>query len=108
MTYDPTKFAQSIDEELAHIRETLVKKNHDYGNSALDPVGIFADPDPVQQLGVQIDHKLARIRSTKAGATTPSPICPPTRKSETRSHQKGIYLLCKETFPPALIKKLML
>lgn len=68
MTYDPTKFAQSIDEELATIREVLVQKNHDYGNSALDPVGIFADPDPIQQLGVQIDHKLARIRSTKAGA----------------------------------------
>ena len=68
MTYDPTKFAHSIDEELAIIRETLVKKNHDYGNSALDPIGVFADPDPVQQLAVQIDHKLARIRSTKAGA----------------------------------------
>ena len=68
MPYDPTKFAQSIDEELAIIREVLVQKNHDYGNSALDPVGIFADTDPVQQLAVQIDHKLARIRSTKAGA----------------------------------------
>jgi len=68
MTYDPVKFAQGIDEELAQIRETLVQKNQDYGNSALDPVGIFAEPDPVHQLAVQIDHKLARIRNTKAGS----------------------------------------
>jgi len=69
MPYDPTKFAHAIDEELSHIRETLVQKNNDYGNSALDPVGVFADPDPIQQLAVQIDHKLARIRATKAGST---------------------------------------
>lgn len=68
MAYDPIKFAQGIDEELAQLRETLVQKNQDYGNSALDPIGVFAEPDPVQQLAVQIDHKLSRIRNTKAGA----------------------------------------
>lgn len=66
--YDPVKFAQGIDEELALLRETLVQKNQDYGNSALDPIGVFAEPDPVQQLCVQIDHKLKRIQNTKAGS----------------------------------------
>jgi hypothetical protein len=68
MTYDPVKFAQGIDEELSQIRETLILKNKDYGDSALSPIGVFAEPDPVQQLCVQIDHKLKRIQNTKAGS----------------------------------------
>ena len=54
-------FEQSLDDELAKIREMLVTKNKSYGNSALDPVRIFSRSDPVEQLNVRIDDKISRI-----------------------------------------------
>ncbi len=46
----------------AEIAEFLVKKNASYGDSALHPVGIFADGDAVDSLGARIDDKLARLK----------------------------------------------
>lgn len=43
------------------IKDMLLEKNRSYGNSALDPVRIFSDADPVEQLKVRIDDKLSRI-----------------------------------------------
>ena len=44
--------------EIAHM---LIKKNHSYGNSALDPVRIFSKADAREQLYVRIDDKLSRL-----------------------------------------------
>ena len=44
--------------EIAH---TLFKKNIAYGTSALDPVRIFSNAGPREQLHVRIDDKLNRL-----------------------------------------------
>lgn len=44
------------------IEDMLLDKNESYGNSALDPVRIFSDADPDEQLRVRIDDKLSRIQ----------------------------------------------
>lgn len=43
--------------------EFLVEKNKSYGNSAAEPVGIFAKRlDPLAQIDVRIDDKLSRLQ----------------------------------------------
>jgi hypothetical protein len=54
--------AQVCDE----IKEMLIAKNKSYGDSALNPVRIFATSDSVEQLHVRIDDKLSRI--TRGGS----------------------------------------
>ena len=40
----------------------LIEKNRAYGDSAANPVRIFAkDVDPIQQIDVRIDDKLSRL-----------------------------------------------
>jgi hypothetical protein len=46
------------------IKELLLRKNRQYGNSALEPIGIFASKDPVQGILFRIDDKLSRIRTS--------------------------------------------
>ena len=41
--------------------EMLIEKNQSYGDSALNPLGIFGNKDAVTSLGARIDDKLARI-----------------------------------------------
>ena len=43
------------------IKEMLIEKNNTYGDSALDPVRIFSDSGPIEQLKVRIDDKLSRM-----------------------------------------------
>ena len=54
--------AQVCDE----IKEMLIAKNKSYGDSALNPVRVFATSDSVEQLHVRIDYKLSRI--TRGGS----------------------------------------
>lgn len=54
--------AQVCDE----IKEMLIAKNKSYGDSALNPVRVFATSDSVEQLHVRIDDKLSRI--TRGGS----------------------------------------
>ena len=54
--------AQVCDE----IKEMLIAKNKSYGDSALNPVRVFATSDRVEQLHVRIDDKLSRI--TRGGS----------------------------------------
>ena len=51
------KIAQVCDE----VKSMLIAKNKSYGDSALNPVRIFATSDNVEQLHVRIDDKLSRI-----------------------------------------------
>ena len=52
------KEIQRVLDELAQL---LIAKNRKYGNSALNPVRIFSDANPIEQLKVRIDDKLSRI-----------------------------------------------
>jgi len=52
-----------LDEVLAEIRELLLSKNASYGNSALQPIGIFARGNSIEQIDVRIDDKLNRIKN---------------------------------------------
>jgi hypothetical protein len=40
----------------------LLSKNASYGNSALEPVRIFSKADPVEQLKVRLDDKVAEAQ----------------------------------------------
>lgn len=50
-----------ITEECDSIKELLLLKNREYGNSALEPKRIFAKSSPVEQIKVRIDDKLSRL-----------------------------------------------
>lgn len=44
------------------IAALLLEKNISYGNSALDPIMVFANVDPGTQIDIKIDDKLSRIK----------------------------------------------
>jgi hypothetical protein len=50
-----------IVEECAFVRDVLLQKNKEYGDSALKPLRIFASSDNVEQINTRIDDKLSRI-----------------------------------------------
>lgn len=50
------------------IAEMLIKKNISYGDSALNPMRLFAKSDSVEQLKVRIDDKLNRISNAQGFA----------------------------------------
>jgi len=53
---------KEIKEICSLVESTLLEKNKKYGNSALQPLNCFArTTNALDQLYVQIDHKLARI-----------------------------------------------
>lgn len=52
-----------IIKECDSVKELLLKKNREYGNSAIDPKRIFSSASPVEQIKVRIDDKLSRISS---------------------------------------------
>tara|TARA_R110002020_G_scaffold17765_3_gene62017 strand:+ start:953 stop:1216 length:264 start_codon:yes stop_codon:yes gene_type:complete len=39
----------------------LIRKNESYGNSVFEPIGIFSDGNPLNNLNVRIDDKLNRL-----------------------------------------------
>ena len=55
-------FADRVSGVLDTIETTLIEKNAAYGNSALDPIRVFSQADPAEQLRVRIDDKLSRIK----------------------------------------------
>ena len=56
-------FHQEVNQILAEITEMLIAKNQKYGNSAIEPLGIFSDLSPEEGLKVRIDDKLKRIKN---------------------------------------------
>ena len=56
-------FANKVSTYLLEIRELLISKNLKYGNSALEPIGIFSKLDPREGLLIRIDDKLKRIKN---------------------------------------------
>jgi hypothetical protein len=47
----------------AEVTNLLLEKNNAYGDSALNPVGIFSKGNAVDSLCARIDDKLMRIKS---------------------------------------------
>lgn len=47
------------------IKDMLMQKNLAYGDSALEPVRIFSQADPTEQILVRIDDKLSRFARGK-------------------------------------------
>jgi len=56
-------FQNEVYQVLSEITEMLIAKNQKYGNSAIEPLGIFSDLSPEEGLKVRIDDKLKRIKN---------------------------------------------
>jgi hypothetical protein len=56
-------FAVQVGIALDEIRDLLISKNLKYGNSALEPLGVFSQLSAKEGLLVRIDDKLKRIKN---------------------------------------------
>ncbi len=45
------------------LKELLLEKNRKYGDSALNPVRVFSNASPLEQIKVRLDDKLSRLRN---------------------------------------------
>ena len=57
------KFHEEVHDVLQDIEDLLVAKNEKYGNSALEPLGVFSQLSAKSGLLVRIDDKLKRIKN---------------------------------------------
>jgi hypothetical protein len=60
---DKNLFAVQVGVVLDEIRDLLIAKNQKYGNSALEPLGVFSQLSAKEGLLVRIDDKLKRIKN---------------------------------------------
>ena len=56
-------FHEQVYKVLSEITEMLIAKNEKYGNSALEPLGVFSQLSAKQGLLIRIDDKLKRIKN---------------------------------------------
>jgi hypothetical protein len=56
-------FAIQVKEVLDSIEKMLIEKNRKYGNSALEPLGVFSKLSAKEGLLIRIDDKLKRIKN---------------------------------------------
>jgi len=56
-------FSHLVSTYLLSIREMLINKNIKYGNSALEPLGVFSQLSAKEGLLIRIDDKLKRIKN---------------------------------------------
>jgi hypothetical protein len=56
-------FSFQVSAYLLSIREMLINKNLKYGNSALEPLGVFSQLSAKEGLLIRIDDKLKRIKN---------------------------------------------
>ena len=56
-------FHEQVYKILSEITEMLIAKNQKYGNSALEPLGVFSKLSAKDGLMVRIDDKLKRIKN---------------------------------------------
>ena len=57
------RFNEEVAKVLDDIRDLLVAKNAKYGNSALEPLGVFSQLSAKEGLLIRIDDKLKRIKN---------------------------------------------
>lgn len=60
-----TKTQDKISEVLDSMKRLLTAKNKKYGNSALEPLGVFSKQDASNSICIRIDDKLSRIRNSQ-------------------------------------------
>jgi hypothetical protein len=60
---DKNFFAVQVTVVLEEIRDLLIAKNQKYGNSALEPLGVFSQLSAKEGLLIRIDDKLKRIKN---------------------------------------------
>ena len=60
---DKNFFAVQVTQVLNEIQDLLISKNQKYGNSALEPLGVFSKLDAKEGLLIRIDDKLKRIKN---------------------------------------------
>jgi hypothetical protein len=58
-----SQFYADVCQVMQEIKELLLEKNEKYGNSALEPLGIFSQLSAKEGLLVRIDDKLKRIKN---------------------------------------------
>jgi hypothetical protein len=56
-------FSIQVQLVLDSIEKMLIEKNHKYGNSALEPLGVFSKLSAKEGLLIRIDDKLKRIKN---------------------------------------------
>lgn len=61
-----TSTQQQIGNKCLELAELLIEKNRKYGNSALNPVRVFASSDTLEQIRVRMDDKLNRIKNRQS------------------------------------------
>lgn len=67
-TQSPTDFEKDLDAVLLEeIKEFLMEKNRQYGDSALNPVRVLSKADTAEQIKVRMDDKLNRLLQGKGG-----------------------------------------
>ena len=55
---------QEIKNVCTSMQELLLEKNKRYGNSALEPVGIFSRQDSGESIKIRLDDKIGRIQNS--------------------------------------------
>tara|TARA_R110000751_G_scaffold4372_2_gene21388 strand:+ start:2438 stop:2707 length:270 start_codon:yes stop_codon:yes gene_type:complete len=50
-----------IEEIIEEVQDLLIAKNKQYGNSALKPIGVFANGSATDLIKIRIDDKLNRL-----------------------------------------------
>ena len=60
---------EKISKVCDEIKDMLLEKNRKYGDSALNPIRIFAKSDTVEQIKVRIDDKLNRFKNMQEDDT---------------------------------------
>jgi hypothetical protein len=58
-----SQFENNLSQILEEIATMLISKNEKYGNSALEPLGVFSQLSAREGLLVRIDDKLKRIKN---------------------------------------------
>ena len=58
------KFSKELTTTIEHIKQLLLRKNTQYGDSIFNPVRVFSKGDPIEQIRVRIDDKISRMNSS--------------------------------------------
>lgn len=62
-----TDTQSDINKVMKSTRDLLIQKNKQYGDSALNPLGVFGSGDPITSLGARMDDKLMRLKAIPMG-----------------------------------------
>lgn len=69
ITEDLSPFSAKLENVVNGLYTMLMDKNKAYGDSALNPIGIFAQGNPEDLIRVRIDDKITRIKNLKGKDT---------------------------------------